>query len=184
MRLFAIHIPPIPQIDHEVKLWRAHSINKLLVLKKRYDRLMIYKLYGALPRPLRRLISQTIHPRFLVGVIAIVSSSEGKILLLYSPYKKAWSLPEGFLKKGEHPYKAIIREILEETGATAEIVSIAGIPHLETRPMLDIVFNCRLNASSLVPDNVEVTKIQFFAPNSLPEDMVKTHRDYVKRYLP
>ena len=60
---------------------------------------MIYKIYGALPRPLRRLISQTIHSRFLIGVIAIISSDDGKVLLLYSPYKKAWSLPEGFLKR-------------------------------------------------------------------------------------
>jgi len=145
---------------------------------------MIYKIYGALPRPLRRLISQTIHSRFLIGVIAIISSDDGKVLLLYSPYKKAWSLPEGFLKKGEQPDRGIVRELLEETGAAAEVISIAGISHLETRPMIDIVFNCRLDAASLVPDNVEVSRILFFAPDDLPEDMVGTHRDYVRRYLP
>lgn len=143
---------------------------------------MIYKLYGMLPRSLRRFISQAFNARFLIGIIALVQDDEGRVLLFHSPYKHAWSLPEGFLKKGEDPKQAMLREIKEETGVAGEALSILDAVHTADRPMLDILISCRLD-EGLKPDGKEVSDARFFNLKELPSDLVSTHRAYIAKYL-
>ena len=49
----------------------------------------------------------------------------GKILLLYKNYRnryEGWVLPKGTVEQGEEYKDTAIREVLEETGATATII--------------------------------------------------------------
>jgi ADP-ribose pyrophosphatase YjhB (NUDIX family) len=56
----------------------------------------------------------------------------GKILLLYKNYKnkyEGWVLPKGTVEKGETFEETALREVKEESGATAEIVKYIGKSH-------------------------------------------------------
>lgn len=54
---------------------------------------------------------------FRAGAGAVILNSANKILILHrSDIQDAWQLPQGGLKRGEDPFRAIIREIGEETG--------------------------------------------------------------------
>ena len=53
----------------------------------------------------------------------------GKILLLYKNYKnkyEGWVLPKGTVEPGEEFDETALREVKEETGATADIVKFIG----------------------------------------------------------
>ena len=56
----------------------------------------------------------------------------GKILLLYKNYKykyEGWVLPKGTVEPGENYKETAIREVREETGATASIIEYIGNSH-------------------------------------------------------
>jgi 8-oxo-dGTP pyrophosphatase MutT (NUDIX family) len=52
-----------------------------------------------------------------------------RLAVIHRPHREDWSLPKGKLKEGEHWEQAALREVLEETGCTARIVSFAGCVH-------------------------------------------------------
>ena len=45
----------------------------------------------------------------------------------YGPAKERWLIPGGYLKVGETPEQAASREVLEETGVTADPVALLGM---------------------------------------------------------
>lgn len=51
---------------------------------------------------------------------------DGKVLIAKRIKPPLWSLPGGRIEPGETPEAAAARELLEETGVTAEIVALAG----------------------------------------------------------
>lgn len=55
---------------------------------------------------------------FHLGVKAIITNHEGKILLLQRPLQKGgvWDLPGGRLQRGEEIEETLRREVYEETG--------------------------------------------------------------------
>lgn len=61
-----------------------------------------------------------------VAAVVFIERS-GKVLLVrraFDPERGKWALPAGYIDYGEHPAKAAIREVREETGLT---VAIAGL---------------------------------------------------------
>lgn len=64
-----------------------------------------------------------------ITVDGIILKDE-KILLIKrknEPYKDNWALPGGFVEYGETVEKAVIREVLEETGLQTEISKLIGV---------------------------------------------------------
>lgn len=63
-----------------------------------------------------------------VGAYGIIIDS-GKILLAHwnEHGRSGWTLPGGGIEPGEDPAAAAVREILEETGYTAEIDDLLGV---------------------------------------------------------
>ena len=58
----------------------------------------------------------------------------GKILLLYKNYKNrydGWVLPKGTVEEGENHMETATREVKEETGADAEIITYLGTSNYE-----------------------------------------------------
>jgi 8-oxo-dGTP diphosphatase len=69
--------------------------------------------------------------RTRLGGYALCTDEAGRILLARLSVLEvdvgAWTLPGGGVEFGEHPDRAVLRELEEETGYRGEIASVAGI---------------------------------------------------------
>lgn len=61
----------------------------------------------------------------------------GNALLLLKKFNGAWVLPKGKIESGESQEEAAIREVYEESGVSAEIVSYVGKVHYDYRNTRD-----------------------------------------------
>ena len=65
--------------------------------------------------------------KFRQNVAAVIENSEGLILVgERSDIAGAWQLPQGGIDDGESPEEAVLREVREETGITAEFLKIVA----------------------------------------------------------
>ena len=66
-------------------------------------------------------------PKVGVGVLVV---RHGKVLLVrraMEPERGKWSIPAGYLDRGEDPKKTAVREALEETGLEVEIEGLVDL---------------------------------------------------------
>jgi len=114
--------------------------------------------------------------RPVLGVSAAVWQ-DGKVLLVRRgrpPLRGLWSLPGGHVEAGETLAEAVRREILEETGITAEItgqIDIAEIIGKDAAARTDshyvlIVFSGRVLAGTVTAGD-DAAEAGFFAPGEL-----------------
>ena len=81
----------------------------------------IYKSY----RPTKQEVAKMINATSCGGVVIF----RGKVLLLYKNYRnkyEGWVLPKGTVEQGETYEETALREVLEESGATANIIKYIG----------------------------------------------------------
>jgi 8-oxo-dGTP pyrophosphatase MutT (NUDIX family) len=65
-----------------------------------------------------------------LAVCGLVKSSGGQWLVVKKSYgglKGQWSLPAGFVNKGETADEAVIREVMEETGIDCQVKGLIGL---------------------------------------------------------
>ena len=77
--------------------------------------------FRMLPRPLRILAVRIIAPGHTVGALCFLERDDGRVLLLRQYHRDGLTLPGGLLNRGEDPARAVIREVLEETGLVVEV---------------------------------------------------------------
>jgi len=140
--------------------------------------------WALLPARVRRLFLRRYpRPSFRVGVLAIVVSPDGGILLLRHRFRagKPWGLPGGWLEPGESPLDGIRRELREELDLDVDprhldLVAVSGP---EGSPHIEIYY--RLQASvDAVPPNAEFDDHAVFAVDDLPRGMLERHRRIVQ----
>lgn len=131
---------------------------------------ILAKIYKALrlPKSWQLGLMRIFQTRFLVGVTGIILNDKNEILLFKHTYRThAWSLPGGYMKKGEHPKEALEREIKEESGL---VVSVDD--NLKTRTdretaRLDLCYTGVLIGGDFTPSH-EVSEFGFFSEDKLP----------------
>ena len=67
----------------------------------------------------------------------------GKILLLYKNYRnkyEGWVLPKGTVEEGESYNETALREVKEESGATAQIMKYVGKTTYSSKPQREEYF--------------------------------------------
>ena len=112
---------------------------------------------------------------WLSGVSAVVLH-EGRVLLAQRPSGR-WSVVSGILEPGEQPARAVVREVLEETGTEVEVELLVDVVAQE--PMayengdraqyLDLTFRCRyVGGEARVADD-ENLDVGWFALDDLPD---------------
>lgn len=84
----------------------------------------------------------------LVSAAGLVENNKGEILLVLSP-DRGWEYPGGIIEQGETIQQGLLREIYEETGVLAEIISFVGISKNLDRNIVNLDFRCRYISGEL-----------------------------------
>ena len=100
-----------------------------------------------------------------------VVESDGKILLVrrgIEPGIGLWSLPGGYVDRGEVVEAAAQREVLEETGLVVKVSRLVGVFSEAGHPVILVTYDSRIEGGVAQPGS-EVMEIDFFSLDELPE---------------
>ncbi len=121
-------------------------------------------------------------PKVGVGVLV---EKDGKILLVrrtMNPEKGKWSIPAGFLDRGENPRETAVREVLEETNCQVEITHLVDVyynPPEQGGASIFILYQARLLGGEIVAGD-DADAAGFFEPDDLPELAFASTRDAIR----
>ena len=112
-----------------------------------------------------------------VDVRGALFDADDRVLLMRERSDGRWSLPGGWADPLDTPTAAVVREIREETGYGAEVVSLVGCwdrdtqGHLPALPVsvYKLFFLCRSVGSAIEPEALETLEIGWFGLDDLPE---------------
>ncbi len=116
-----------------------------------------------------------------VAVAAVVSNDDGEILLTQRADSGFWLYPVGWADIGYSPSEVALKEVREETGIEAEVLSlIAVLDGLRLGfggiALYSIVFHCRATGGTLKGHPLETRDVGFFSRDALPNPLVGGHR--------
>jgi len=119
---------------------------------------------------------------------AIIRKKE-KVLLIKRntpPYKNYWSLPGGYVEKGEEVKRAIIREVKEETGLDFRPTFWKYwdeiIPQLKWHAVV-LIFTGSADGR-LNPDRKEVKEVRWFSRKTIEKlRLAFLHKEILKDYF-
>jgi 8-oxo-dGTP pyrophosphatase MutT (NUDIX family) len=128
----------------------------------------------------------------LVGTSVIVVQDE-MILLQKRADTGDWGYPGGYLEPGETPEEAAARELLEETGLSANNLQLYGVFAGENRHftypnghevyVVDVVYICSdFTPSGVSPDD-EVLEVRWFPFSDLPEQISLPVKDIIEGFI-
>ena len=129
-------------------------------------------------RPLFFLLSRLTRGMTL-GVRAVVTDADGRVLLVKHTYLAGWWLPGGGVDRGETTQAAAVREAWEEAGVVARTPPRLISIHSNERFFRgDHVVVYGIDDFDLVDrtSHGEIAEIGWFAPDALPEDARRSTR--------
>lgn len=131
---------------------------------------------------MRLKIIRVTQQKFTVSAAAVITNSEGKVLLLnhlLRPFS-GWGLPGGFLTSAEQPDEAIKREILEETGMEMANVQMYRVQTI--RRHIEILFRADAAGEASVQSR-EILELGWFDRDNLPECLPRSQKYVIKQLL-
>jgi 8-oxo-dGTP diphosphatase len=147
---------------------------------------LLLLLWRRLPLPdwLRWILLYSLNARYIAGASALICDDSGGVLLFEHTYRPryAWGLPGGWLRKGERPEDAIVRELREEASLEA-VVERLWLADVDAQyPHIEFVFACRIVGGAFQP-SAEVKSYRYARPDDLPRDIVPRQRTLIRRAL-
>lgn len=140
---------------------------------------------------LRKIVGH--RPLLQLGASVILVNDRGEILLQKRADNGMWGYHGGSVELNERVEDAAARELLEETGLTAESLDLLGVfsgpdmaytyPNGDQVSNADVVFVCRSYSGTVAPQRSEVSDLRFFPPDSLPEPISPPNRKALKTYI-
>ncbi|WP_018169764.1 MULTISPECIES: NUDIX domain-containing protein [unclassified Thioalkalivibrio] len=109
------------------------------------------------------------NPRIIVGSVAIW---EDRVLLCrraIQPRRGFWTLPAGFMEKGEIPAEGARREAWEEARADLEIEQLLGVYSVPHIGHVQMIYRARLLSDAIAP-GPESEEVGLFRFDELPEE--------------
>ena len=79
-----------------------------------------------------------------------------------------WSIPGGYVDRGEVVEEAAVREVWEETGLKVEIQRMVGLFSEQGHPVVVAIFAAREVGGNLKA-GAETLELGFFSPDGLPD---------------
>lgn len=116
---------------------------------------------------------------YSIGAGAVVLRGPNILLvrLGYGAYQDQWTLPGGYAEPNETVDVTIKREVLEETGVSAEVEGLVAVRSrvLPGENSMYLIFLLRADTQEARPDGIEVLDARFFSleeaqalPNATP----------------
>ena len=141
---------------------------------------IVLRVWGWLPVWVRYLLLWLVNPKYIIGVLGIVTDPEGQVLLFRHTYRGGtpWALPGGAVKRPEGLNAALQREFLEESGLLIAVADLLLVDNREPH-LLDFVLRCRVIGGVFRPSD-EVSAWDYFATDALPMAMEPRHRAIVR----
>jgi len=100
---------------------------------------------------------------------------ENKVLLVRERSDGKWTLPGGWADVNETPSQAVLKEIEQESGFTAQVLKLAGVYDRKTRNhppsvfyIWKLFFLCEITGGEARISN-ETDAVEFFPMDALPE---------------
>ena len=121
-------------------------------------------------RPVCPLCGRVVYYDPKVAAASIIER-EGKVLMVkraIEPGYDLWSIPGGYVDRGEVVEEAAVREVWEETGLKVEIQRMVGLFSEHGHPVVVAVFAVREVGGNLKA-GTETLELGFFSPDGLPE---------------
>ncbi len=139
-------------------------------------------MWRALPFWAQRVILWLSNTHFVVGTAALVRDGNGRILVARHTYRRGapWGLPGGWVRRGESPAEALVRELREETAFDVEVTHPLTV-RSESPAHLTVVYGARLVGGSFRP-SAEVSEVQFLERGAWPEGLRDDHRALIERF--
>lgn len=122
-----------------------------------------------LPTKVQLFVMRKLNDQFLIGATGVFFDKKGRVLLFKHSYRGngSWSLPGGYIKKGEHPKEGLEREVLEESGLIVSADERLKIRTDRENSRLDITYSGIFIGGDFKPSK-EVIKAKFFGFDALP----------------
>ncbi len=101
---------------------------------------------------------------------ATVVEKEGKVLMVrrgIDPGLGLWSLPGGYVDRGEVVEQAAQREVVEETGFHVKVTDLVGVFSSRGDPVILVIYDSHIVGGVPKP-GPEVQEIGFFSLDGLP----------------
>lgn len=116
---------------------------------------------------------------------AMILAKEDRVLLVQrdtEPGRGLWSLPGGYVDRGEVLEEAAAREVWEETGLRAKVVELVGVYSQRSSPVVLIVYAGEILEGEPKAGN-EVMDLGYYSIDSLPPLAFERDRDIVVGWL-
>lgn len=93
---------------------------------------------------------------------------QGKVLLVKAKVgvpKGLWNLPAGHLKENEGVFKAVEREVQEETGYRAKVIGLVGVYHRigGGRNVIRLNYKCDIVGGKEISSSREIECVKWFS---------------------
>ncbi len=107
-----------------------------------------------------------------LGVFAAIIDEGGRILCVRMNYAThAWTTPGGRVEAGESPLHALQREVLEESGLEVVADGLVGVYSKPYKDDIVLFFRARVLGRNPWQPNEEISEMDYFGRNELPEPM-------------
>jgi 8-oxo-dGTP diphosphatase len=110
--------------------------------------------------------------------VAVILGDDGGVLLgrrRIDPSSGLWSFPAGYVNRGEVLEDAATREVLEEFGVAVRLTGLVGVYSERGEPVVLVVYAGEVETGEPRPDGHEVSEVQRFRLDALPEVMAFPH---------
>ena len=141
---------------------------------------------------LRKIVGH--RPLIFVGSVVVVVDEQGRLLLQQRKFPEgAWGIPGGLMELGESTEDVARRELFEETELQVDELTLINVysgPEYFIRAangdefyVVTTAYYAENAKGDLVVDQAESITLNYFHPDELPENIVKSHKEILDEFL-